>query len=127
MSKDSAHKILNAEETFEAIKRRYAEDEYGDWVNLCFVVDDVGYDQITVTADQLKDVLDKILASEHLQLYDPADPTGRELSGKFGGNPLPRDVDTKALSEEIVATNKIGYLTTFMAAPYPDLYTLPWE
>lgn len=127
MSADNGHKILNAEETFDAIKQRSEEDNYDDWINLCLVVDDVGYDQLTITAEQLKDVLDKVLTSEHLQLYDPADPPGEDLFGKYGGNPLPRGADTQALSEEIVATNRMGYLTTLMVAPYPDLYKWAWE
>ena len=128
MSADNTHKILKAEETFNAIKKRSEEDDYDDWINLCWVVDDVGYDQLTVTTEQLKDVLDKILASEHLQIHDPTDPPGEDLTGKFGGNPLPRDVDTKALSEEIVASdNTVGLLTALMVAPYPDLHKWAWE
>lgn len=128
MSADNTHKILNAEETFHTIKQRVEEDEYRDWVNLCWVVDDVGYDQLTVTAEQLQDVLDKVLSSEHLQVHDPTHPSGRGITGKFGGNPLPRDVDTKAISEEIVADdNTLGLLTALMVAPYPDLHKWPWE
>lgn len=89
------------------------------------VVDDAGYDQLTVTAEQLKTVLDLILSSNHFQLYGPP---GEELCERFGGNPIPRDVDTQALSEKIVASdNTVGLLTALVVAPYPDLHTWPWE
>lgn len=123
MSKNNAHRILSAEETFDAIKNSH--EQYEDWVNLCLVVDDVGYDQLTVTTEQLKDVLDKILTSGHFQLYGPP---GEELCEKFGGNPIPRNVDTQALSKEIVTSGSpVGLLTALVVAPYPDLHTWPWD
>ena len=123
MSEDNAHKILSVEETFEAIEKRH--EQYEDWVNLCLVVDDIGYDQLTVTAEQLKTVLDLVLSSKHFQLCGPP---GEELCEQFGGNPIPRNVDTRALSEEIVASDRpVGLLTALVVAPYPDLHTWPWE
>ena len=128
MSADESHKILNADETFNVIKQRVQEDDYQDWVYLGLVVDDVGYDQLTVTAAQLKDVLDKVLASEHFQIHEPTPPFGRGITERFGGNPLPRDVDTRGLSEEIVASeNTLGLLTGLMVAPYPDFHKWLWE
>lgn len=69
MPEDNAHRILDAEETFNVIKQRVKEDEYRDWVNLCWIVDDVGYDQLTVTAEQLKDVLDKTYSPQSIFRY----------------------------------------------------------
>lgn len=120
---EAPKKVLNAEETREAVLEWFEDDN--DWVVLGYIVDEVGYDQLTVSPKELQDVIDKIVAAEDLQLYHATRPSDSEFKGLFGGNPIPPEVDTKALSEYILRTDRMGLLTTMMIVPYPDPFKMP--
>lgn len=87
MAMGEPKKILNAEETREAVLEWFEDDN--DWVVLGYIVDEVGYDQLTVSPKELQDVIDKIVAAEDLQLYHATRPSDSEFKGLFGGNPIP--------------------------------------
>lgn len=125
MSKNSSNRILNAEETVDAVIDWFRTED--DWINLVFIVKECGYDDETLTVEQLKDVLDKVLSSKDLQLLEATGSNTSDLSQEFGGYPLPQAVDTTALSEYIFSKDKDGYLMGIMVAPYPDIHKMPYE
>lgn len=125
MTLDANKKILSAEETYDAVIDWFRAED--DWVNLVYIVNDVGYDDATLTREQLQDVLDKVLSFEDLQLLEATGSYTSDLTQEFGGYPLPQDVDTARLSEYIFDKDKGGYLMGIMVAPYPDLHKMPYE
>ncbi|WP_426718905.1 hypothetical protein [Corynebacterium auriscanis] len=125
MSPDKPNKILTSEETYDAVIDWFRAED--DWVNLVYVVNDVGYDDETLTREQLQDVMDKVLAHKDLQLLEATGSYTSDLTQEFGGYPLPHDVDTARLSDYIFQKDKSGYLMGIMVAPYPDIHKMPYE
>lgn len=125
MSSDKPNNILTAEETYDAVIDWFRAED--DWINLVYIVKDVGYDDETLTREQLQDVMNKVLAHKDLQLFVATESNTDELALKFGGNPLPQTVDTAGLSGYVFEKDKAGYLMGIMVTPYPDRHKMPYE